>query len=212
MLPPTTPLTHFFLSLKQVEKRLKSESAELESTSTPTQSQTSPIYLYCDEQPSTISTLQDSETPRAFLSDSPPSNGPCHPEPAIGVEDEEETDGIENLIQLLGLSEWIQVEPKSDGLGFRSGDGEGTCCCEDGFYSRIAGVKGPTCNKEVERLEGWVKHLYSGGEEGREPLRLAHLLLGKAVSDSGNGNGGDLGGLEFPSTIQDFLHNDPPPR
>lgn len=122
-------------------------------------------------------------------------------------------DDIQLLIQLLGLSEWIQEEQKSVGLGLRSGDDGGFCCCEVGFYSRIVGVKGPKCGKEVERLEGWVKHFYNGGEEERrEPLRLAHMLLGKAVFDSENsgGGGGGFRGLEFPSTIEEFLHNDPP--
>jgi hypothetical protein len=42
--------------------------------------------------------------------------------------------------------------------------------------------------------------------EKKEPLRLAHLLLGKAafISD------GSFAGLDFPSTIQEFLHTDPP--
>ena len=129
-------------------------------------------------------------------------------------------DDIQQLIQLLGLSEWIQEEQKSIGLGPRSGGGGGgdSCCCEGGFYSRIVGVKGPKCGKEVERLERWVKHFSNGGEEERiEPLRLAHLLLGKALFDSensggGGGGGGDGGfwGIDFPSTIEEFLHNDPP--
>lgn len=89
------------------------------------------------------------------------------------------------------------------GCGGRDG-GCDSCHCEDGFYSKIVGVKGPRCGKEVERLEGWINYFLNGGAEERiEPLRLSHLLLGKAafVFD---------GGFEFPSSIEDFLLNDPP--
>ena len=68
-------------------------------------------------------------------------------------------------------------------------------------------MEGPKCRKEVLRLDGWINHFMNGGgEEKQEPLRLAHLLLGKSafVSD------GAFGELDFPSTIQEFLHTDPP--
>ncbi|KAJ1389726.1 hypothetical protein SESBI_38065 [Sesbania bispinosa] len=83
------------------------------------------------------------------------------------------------------------------------------------FFSslkQIVGVEGPKCRKEVLRLDGWIKHFLNGdGVEKQEPLRLAHLLLGKAAFIS---EGADFGGLEleFPSTIQEFLHTDPPSK
>ncbi|KAJ9543358.1 hypothetical protein OSB04_023065 [Centaurea solstitialis] len=81
---------------------------------------------------------------------------------------------------------------------------------DDEFYDKIVGVKGPKCKKEVERLDGWIKYYFLNNDNGRgeEPLRLAHLLLGKAAllgSDGGNEVG-------FPSTIDEFLQNDPPPH
>lgn len=82
--------------------------------------------------------------------------------------------------------------------------------CDEGFYAKIVGVKGPKCDKEVKRLEGWIKYFSngSGKDERIEPLRLAHLLLGKAAFFSGDSDG--YGGLEFPSTLNEFLCNDPP--
>ena len=57
------------------------------------------------------------------------------------------------------------------------------------------------------RLDGWINHFMNGGgEEKQEPLRLAHLLLGKAAFNSD----GAFGELDFPSGIQEFLHTDPP--
>ncbi|KAK9085813.1 hypothetical protein Sjap_026224 [Stephania japonica] len=75
-------------------------------------------------------------------------------------------------------------------------------CGEDGFYGKIVGVKGPKCEKEVKRLDGWIEHLLR--ERRRESLRIAHLLLCKAASLGG------LGEIEFPSTVQEFLEHDPP--
>ena len=79
------------------------------------------------------------------------------------------------------------------------------CCNDDEFYDKIVGVKGPKNVKELERLERWIEHFCSG--ESKEPFRLVHLLLGKAAflhSDDG------FGGLVFPSTVDEFLKNDPP--
>jgi len=57
-------------------------------------------------------------------------------------------------------------------------------------------------------LEGWIKHFRNDGGEGRrEPLRLAHLLLAKAAYLSEGSD--DSGKFEFPSTVVEFLHNDP---
>ncbi|KAK7399770.1 hypothetical protein VNO78_10960 [Psophocarpus tetragonolobus] len=196
--------SNFFSSLKQVEKRLK-----LEQTSPATESHIqestlgSPIFLHsigslnCPTQGS-------SEPPQAFLSVSqefptiqqdPSQTDHATPE----NEAQDDDDDIERLMQLLGLS-----EEQEQGDGFDDVD---SCHCEGGFYSKIVGVEGPKCRKEVLRLDGWIKHfLNGGGEEKQEPFRLAHLLLGKAafISDGASGE------LDFPSTIQEFLHTDPP--
>lgn len=104
----------------------------------------------------------------------------------------------------------FRQKPENDeerGVGFECG----SCHCEGGFYAQIAGVKGPKCGKEVERLEGWINYFLNGGEEKGivEPLRLSLLLLGKAAFVSGGRDFG-FGGLDFPSAIEDFLMNDPP--
>ncbi|KAI3684955.1 hypothetical protein L6452_34185 [Arctium lappa] len=69
---------------------------------------------------------------------------------------------------------------------------------DDEFYDNIVQVKRPKCNKEVERLDGWIKYLLNNGII--EPLRLAHLLLAKAtfVSDEiHEGSGVDLDETDF---------------
>lgn len=109
------------------------------------------------------------------------------------------------MIRLLGL-----LDEEDDDKEESGGSGCNSCHCEGGFYSKIVGVKGPKCGKEVKRLDGWIKYFREGH---KEPLRLAHLLLGKRVFVSADGDGNDddgFGGLEFPSTIQEFLHTDPP--
>ena len=156
---------------------------------------------------------ESSELPQPFLSCSPQfppthenplhSNGLNHPKPITEPETETDPgDDIELLIQILGLSEHCQkIQEEED-----------SCHCQSGFYSKIAKVKGPKCGKEVERLEAWISYFLNGGngeEEKIEPFRLALLLLGKAAFVSGGVDCG-FGGLEFPSTIEDFLMNDPP--
>ncbi|KAJ7947272.1 Aldolase-type TIM barrel [Quillaja saponaria] len=93
--------------------------------------------------------------------------------------EEEEIDDMELLMRLLGLSE----EKERQWIGFDDEyyNGVNSCHCEGGFYAKIVGVKGPTCEKEVKRLYEWIQHLlYCNGEGRKEPLRLAHLLLGKS--------------------------------
>ncbi|KAH7682522.1 hypothetical protein IHE45_05G127000 [Dioscorea alata] len=72
----------------------------------------------------------------------------------------------------------------------------------------LGGEKGINlkCGKEESRLDGWIEYYR---RERKEPARLAHLLLGKAVSFSGDGA---FAGLGFPSTVHDFLRSDPPMR
>ncbi|KAJ7968888.1 Fibrous sheath-interacting protein [Quillaja saponaria] len=221
--PPPSLHSNFFSSLKQVEKRLKlehpsqipspSQSPLQEVNFSTTQSLSSPIFLQLG-QSNESSTLQDSsEPPQAFLSisqnfspthqDPPQINALDHPR--ISEYEEEEIDDIQQLMQLLGLS-----EEERQRVGFDDDSGCSSCYCEGGFYSKIVGVKGPKCKKEARRLDGWIQHFLDSGEEGRkQPLRLAHLLLGKAAFISEGADGG-FGGLEFPSTIEEFLHHDPP--
>ncbi|KAF9620399.1 hypothetical protein IFM89_011772 [Coptis chinensis] len=86
------------------------------------------------------------------------------------------------------------------------------------FYSKIVGVKGPKSEKEMERLDGWIKYFLSNKDDDgvvKEPLRLVHLLIGKAgvASTSCNedeDNNGGFEDIEFPSTVEEFLEHDPP--
>lgn len=208
-------------STLEPSKRLEINNSSLE------ESLSLPIYIYLDQSnDNQISpTLQESsELPQAFLSCSPqfpPTHeNPLHPNGLDHQENENENeneneavDDIQQLIQLLGLSDYEQkLEGKKVEVERRVGFGCGSCHCEGGFYLKIAGVTGPKCGKEVERLESWIKYFLIGGcgeENGIEPLRLALLLLGKAAFVSGGGDCG-FGGLDFPSAIEDFLMNDPP--
>ncbi|XP_052183393.1 uncharacterized protein LOC127795637 [Diospyros lotus] len=216
---PRSLHSNFFSSLKQVEKRMKSESPSKPfsfssppgetNNSTPMESRmSSPLYLKLD-QPSNsntkTSTSEDSEPPREFLSNSldfpPIQEDPSPPKPSIVIEDNG-VDEIGLLIQLLGLSDCEEKEPNLDDLVLKNDD-------DGGFYARIVRVKGPKCVKESERLDGWIKHFLDDGErERREPLKLAHLLLGKAAFLFRDNEG--FGGLDFPSTIDEFLQSDPP--
>ncbi|KAJ4963066.1 hypothetical protein NE237_023005 [Protea cynaroides] len=133
---------------------------------------------------SNSSNLQDSDPPQDFLSlslgfpptqeDPPQLNIEQHNQRVNG--DEDNKDDIEQLIELLGLSE----------LGF-------------------IGVKGPKCEKEMERLDEWIKYLLKGDDEDdrSESLSLVHLLIGRVACAWQDGDG--LGWLEFPSTIEEFL-------
>ncbi|KAE9617627.1 hypothetical protein Lal_00043274 [Lupinus albus] len=216
--PPLSLSSHskFFTSLKQVEKRLKldhTSPAPIENEcqiqesnfSSSRESLISPMFLHLDQ---TIAT-QSSEPPQPFLSisqDFPPTQTtPSHNLTTVNNPHENDDDDIEQLMQLLGLS-----EEENDGF-YEDGSDCNSCDCESGFYSKVVGVEGPKCGKEVKRLNGWIKHFMNGGgeEEKVEPLRLAHLLLGKATFIS-KGADADFGGLEFPSTIQEFLHTNPP--
>ncbi|KAJ4955052.1 hypothetical protein NE237_011835 [Protea cynaroides] len=169
---------------------------------------------------SNSSNLQDSDPPRDFLSlslDFPPTQ---EDPPQLNIEqynqrvngDEDNKDDIEQLIELLGLSE----------LGLEEDDEKeerdkkvvietsGSCYCDDGFYSKSIGVKGPKCEKEMERLDEWIKYLLKGDDEDdrSESLSLVHLLIDRVACAWQDGDG--LGWLEFPSTIEEFLQNDPP--
>ncbi|XVE51572.1 hypothetical protein DITRI_Ditri02bG0052400 [Diplodiscus trichospermus] len=222
MRPPPSLHCNFFSSLKQVEKRLKLENqTDLEpSTSissqvpetnpTPTQSLSTPLYLHSDHHTNiTNNTLQDSsEPPQAFLSSSPQFLPTHQTPPQINYPDPpampKNIDDIEYFMQLLGLSdnrEEIQKREKQKAVVC----GGNSCGCECGFYEKIVGVKGPKCEKEVERMEGWIRYFL---RTGSEPLRLAFLLMGKAAFESHEDCGSES--LEFPSVIDEFLKIDPP--
>lgn len=102
------------------------------------------------------------------------------------------------MIKVLGLNDFDGKGPKMPEI------------VDDEFYDKIVKVKGPRCKKEVERLDGWIKYFLNNNDNGGkalEPFRLAHLVLAKAAFVSGDGDGD---GLEFPSTVDEFLQNDPP--
>ncbi|KAL2343679.1 hypothetical protein Fmac_004964 [Flemingia macrophylla] len=171
--------SNFFSSLKQVEKRLK-----LDQTSPQVECRTeesslgSSIMFVQPSSSQNCASLDSSEPPQAFLSVSQefPQTHQEHSQMdrVTLVSEADDDDDIEVLMQLLGLSE----EQEQVG-GFDDG---GSCHCEGGFYEKIVGVEGPKCGKEVLRLDGWIKHfLNGGGKEKQEPLRLAHLLLGKLL-------------------------------
>ncbi|KAF2305392.1 hypothetical protein GH714_004895 [Hevea brasiliensis] len=127
---------------------------------------------------------------------------------------------LESPTQPFNLPHVGTNDTSTESLNFDKGNHEkesfcdDSCRCEGGFYEKIVGAKGPKCKKEVERLEEWIRYYLQdgGGEEKREPLRLAFLLLGKANFESENGDGASFGGLdiEFPSAIEEFLKYDPP--
>ncbi|CAI9782136.1 unnamed protein product [Fraxinus pennsylvanica] len=221
----------FFSSLRQLEKRLKLENYSSQSSTLPpphppnqeninteqTDSLGSPIYLDYDPAAAAAATtsnantssLQESEIPLEFLTnspdfsptrDSPPqeTHGGIHE--LLGQTKENNLDDdIVLLMHLLGLSH--REEPNKREGFFNAGR-------DDEFYGKIIGMKGPKNGKEFERLEGWINHFLSG--EKKEPFRLAHLLLSKAIVLHSENNSDDFGDFEFPSTIDMFLQNDPP--
>lgn len=189
---------------------------DIHTSTTPSLS--SPLHLYkssnLDDKSSNHE--DDSEVPLEFLSSSldfVPTNEEILPEKPLlesneTLEKEElnddnfDVDEIGLLIQLLGLSDF---EGNDSNLDLATCD---SCHCDGGFFGKIVGVKGPKCKKEMERLEGWISYFRN---ENIEPFRLAHLLLGKAAFLCANGDEeGGIDGLEFPSTIEDFLRRDPP--
>lgn len=207
---PNSTHDRFFSSLKQVEKRLASEkeSIPIATPSSPI-SFTSPLYLSSSKpQPAPFPLDESSAPPSEFLSVPPsPEHDPIPPRSAKkrsydneadeeGLDDDD--DDINRLINLLDLS--------TDG---KYEEGVSSCHCSGGgFYRNAVGLKGPMCARELDRLDGWIKHYR---REGRQPARLAHLLLAKAVSTAG-GMGDDDGfwGIGFPPTVDDFLEHDPP--
>lgn len=186
-------------------------------SSTPTESLSSPIYLHNSTQfhhhNNTISNQcsnpEDSETAREFLSNSldfsPTQEEKSLPEKTLlsppEFVEEIEVDEIGLLIELLGLSDF---EGGNSNLDLESCS---SCHCGSGFLGKIAGVKGPKCKKEMERLDGWISYFR---DEKIEPFRLAHLLLGKAAFLYGSGDGMSDEELEIPSTVDEFLRHDPP--
>ncbi|KAJ4963033.1 hypothetical protein NE237_022972 [Protea cynaroides] len=158
---------------------------------------------------SNSSNLQDSDPPQDYLShslDFPPTQ---EDPPQLNIEqhnqrvngDEDNKDDIEQLIELLGLSELgLEEDDEKEEREKKVVIGtSGSCYCDDGFYS-----------KSIGRLDEWIKYLLKGDDEDdrSESLSLVHLLIGRVVCAWQDGDG--LGWLEFPSTIEEFLQNDPP--
>ncbi|KAL0011597.1 hypothetical protein SO802_006705 [Lithocarpus litseifolius] len=237
MRPPPSPHSNFFSSLKRVEKRLKLEdtskpptlsvsSQSQNSINLATESLSSPLYLHLDQSHS-LSEPQQQQQP--FLS-STSSQFPqtqksndlllLHDQPktVFHTQQQEAIDDIQRLIQLLGLSDCYcngdnKEEEEEEGKRERPKIVGNSCDFdegENGFYAKIVGVKGPKCGKEVERLEGWIQYFMNGEMERREPLRLAYLLLGKAAIENKDDADCGYGGLDFPTSVQQFLLNDPP--
>lgn len=69
------------------------------------------------------------------------------------------------------------------------------------FYSKVAQVKGPKSESEVEALDAWIHYF---ADRKKEPSRLVHLLLAMAAVQSNSGE------IEFPETAQEFLLSWPP--
>ncbi|KAH9620914.1 hypothetical protein KSS87_006513 [Heliosperma pusillum] len=218
--------SNFFSSLKQVEKRLKLDTSTPASPQQPpqtvsslTQTLSSPLYLYVDHNLSNVgnhnSNFDNSETPIEFFSNSvefplthetPPLQSPQIDAKTVDCVDNDQVDEMGLLIKLLGLLEFESGGSENDGEEIIATCS--SCHCVGGFYDKVVGMKGPKCGKEMERLDGWIKHF---ADKKIEPFRLAHLLLGKATCVKGDdGNGAGFQGVEFPSTVEDFLRHDPP--
>ncbi|KAG9447490.1 hypothetical protein H6P81_013618 [Aristolochia fimbriata] len=206
MRPPSRH-SAFFSSLQQVEKRLKLERGNGNFhplTATSPDDSASVIQLDLLPQPSgNASTLRDTGPPEQFLSQTPGFSSTSSEErgeksPVIDKFNDENGDEIDRLMDLLNL---LDTDDKSNGEGDDLGR-----TCHDVFYSKIAQVKGPRCEEEVRRLDGWIGRFMGDGGERTEPLRLAHLLLGKAsrLRDK------ECVRIEFPVTVEEFLENDPP--
>ncbi|KAL3741540.1 hypothetical protein ACJRO7_017066 [Eucalyptus globulus] len=228
--------SNFFSSLKGVKRRLELNRHNLRRYRPPPQTTIassslnrtpiSPLYLLSSrlhhrhrlalDPPSPPPPLQDSsKAPNAFLSCSPqfrpPPESPPLPLPVTETNTDSAND-IDRLMRMLGLG---NCEPKPCGEGAGCGGGTGACECTGGFYEHVTSVKGPKCQKEAERLDAWIEYFSNGGcggdeDERAEPLRLVHLLLGRAASACMDGGGCGSGGLVFPSTVDEFLRNDPP--
>ncbi|XP_074276712.1 uncharacterized protein LOC141600383 [Silene latifolia] len=224
-----TPHSNFFSSLKQVEKRLKLDTLSPAPPQQPpqtvhpsTESLSSPLYLYVDHNHNLSnvgnhnSNFDNSETPIEFLSnsvefpqthDNPPLESPQIDAKTVDCVENDQVDEMGLLIKLLGLLEFERGGSENDGEEINATCS--SCHCVGGFYDKVVGMKGPKCGKEMERLDGWIKHFR---DKKIESFRLAHLLLGKATCVNGDDddNGGGFQGVEFPSTVEDFLRHDPP--
>ncbi|KAJ0435422.1 hypothetical protein HanIR_Chr17g0893131 [Helianthus annuus] len=197
------PHKHFFTSLKQVEKRLKLDDGnpppppqppppppqtETQSTETST---SSPIYFH-NHHTNTSSTLNNNsieQPPQEFLSINDDTPQLHNLENSLFENDA--VGGVDSMFELLGLSDFDCKGAEMAEVG------------DDEFFDKIVKVKGPKCKKEVERLDNWIKYFLNSG---REPLRLAHLLMAKAAVVAAAG----ADELEFPCTVDEFLENDPP--
>ncbi|KAK9936723.1 hypothetical protein M0R45_013551 [Rubus argutus] len=181
----------FFSSLKQVEKRLKLENPYEQSTPSP-----SPSPLLESNK-----SLTESLSSPIYL-DLDHSNNNNHQSSSTLQESSEAPEAF-----LSCSPQFLPTQPNAQHYPKTTNDTDADSVDD---IEHIVGVKGPKCGKEVERLEGWINYFLNGDGEGKiEPFRLAHLLLSKAAFVSEGADHG-FGGLDFPSTIGDFLCNDPP--
>ncbi|KAI4368102.1 hypothetical protein MLD38_016702 [Melastoma candidum] len=180
---------NFFSSLSRVEKRVRSETRNPDPTPSPptaaiSSSQSllsSPLFLLSQS-------VQDDPFPPSASQYQTLNSPPITEENHCPWRQSSDLYGdIEALAAMLGFS------------GDEEGRDEGEEEVEDGFYERVAGVKGPRCGKEKRRLEGWFRHYLDSKEE---PLRLIHLMMGRVAVEDAE--------FEFPSTVDGFLHVDPP--
>ncbi|KAK4710856.1 hypothetical protein R3W88_005369 [Solanum pinnatisectum] len=132
-----SPHSNFFSSLKQLEKRLKLDD--------PSQREATPA-----DSITRYTNLKESETPLQFLSNSSLA------QESVGIVEASGNgvDEIELMMQLLGLLEGNREGSKRVGVDLG---------CDDAFYGKIVGVKGPKSEEEVERLEGWIEHFLDRG-------------------------------------------------
>ncbi|XP_031500630.1 uncharacterized protein LOC116264500 [Nymphaea colorata] len=167
--------------------------------------------IYINNESPKLLSLQGSDPPPEFLSYSPdfdlsPESSPPIPPEGFDLLDVDASgDEIDQLCDLLGLQDLSCGRERKEG-----GQKERCFCglCSGGFLSKV-GVKGPKCDGEKRRLEGWINYFAEADcdtGKTKEPLRLAHLLLAKAASEGIGGSGC----IEFPETAQEFFSQEPP--
>ncbi|NP_001309174.1 hypothetical protein Zm00014a_036979 [Zea mays] len=208
----------FFSCLQRVEDRLASESEQQHQEQKESPPPPATAKATATTRQTEASPFSDTMTasPLLFLDPAAPAPAPGSSSgPALDFltaatqegkhiqQEDDDNDGggdgdeedIARLMELLGLS-------SGGGGSSRRDDDGGGCDCSgaDGFLAKVVGVVGPKCDREKGRLDAWIRHYHRGG--GREPARLAHLLLARAAADTA--------AVAFPASVKDFLDHDPP--
>ncbi|KAJ0799267.1 hypothetical protein HanLR1_Chr00c2100g0834351 [Helianthus annuus] len=196
------PHKHFFTSLKQVEKRLKLDDGNHRRHHNHHRHHHKPK----PNQPKPPQALRSTSTTTTPTPHQPSTTTPSNNPSRIPLYQRRHSPvtqfrkqfirkrrrwGVDSMFELLGLSDFDCKGAEMAEVG------------DDEFFDKIVKVKGPKCKKEVERLDNWIKYFLNSG---REPLRLAHLLMAKAAVVAAAG----ADELEFPCTVDEFLENDPP--